>query len=86
MKTKSTTISIRVPAATKKKLEALAKAQRRSKSFLASEAIDAFLEYEAWQRAEIEKGIAEVDAGEVVTDAEMTAWITGLRNKRKKAS
>lgn len=86
MNAKSTTLSIRVSAAAKKKLDALAKSQKRSKSFLAAEAIDSYLEYEEWQRTEIEKGIAEVEAGDVVTGAEMTAWIAGLRNKRKKTS
>ena len=39
--------------------------------------------YEPWQRTEIEKAIAEIEAGHVITGAEMTAWITGLRKKPK---
>lgn len=41
------------------------------------------VEDDTWQRTEIEKGIAEVEAGDVITGAEMTAWITNLRKRQK---
>jgi RHH-type rel operon transcriptional repressor/antitoxin RelB len=43
------TLSIRIDAATKKRLDALAKRSRRSKSFLAAEVIAAYVELEDWQ-------------------------------------
>ena len=49
----STTLSVRIDIDTKKRLEALAKRSRRSKSFLAAEAIAAFVEAESWQLDEI---------------------------------
>ena len=48
------TLSIRIDTATKKKMDALAVRARGSKSFLAAEAISAYVESEAWQLGEIE--------------------------------
>lgn len=48
----STTLSVRIDIETKQ-LEALAKRARRSKSFLAAEAIVAFVEAESWRLEEI---------------------------------
>jgi predicted transcriptional regulator len=39
----------------------------------AAQAIEAWLDLDAWQRAEIEAGLAEADAGEFATEAEVTA-------------
>ena len=43
------TLSIRIDADTKKRLGALSKRSKRSKSFLAAEAITAYIEAEEWQ-------------------------------------
>ena len=59
----STTLSVRIDIETKKRLEELAKRARRSKSFLAAEAIAAFVETESWQLDEIQTSIKELDAG-----------------------
>ena len=61
------TLSVRIDAETKKRLEALAKQSRRSKSFLAAEAITAFVDSEEWQLGEIRDGIAELDSGQTVS-------------------
>ena len=50
----TTTLSVRIGVDTKKRLEALAKRARRSKSVLAAEAIAAFVEAESWQLDEIQ--------------------------------
>ena len=57
----TTTLSVRLNTDTKKQLEALARRARRSKSFLAAEAIAAFIEAESWQLDEIQAGLAELD-------------------------
>jgi RHH-type rel operon transcriptional repressor/antitoxin RelB len=59
----SETLSIRLSADTKARLDALAKRSRRSKSFLAAEAIAAYVESEEWQLGEIQAGLAELDGG-----------------------
>jgi RHH-type rel operon transcriptional repressor/antitoxin RelB len=58
-----TTLSVRIDTDTKKRLEALAKRSRRSKSFLAAEVIVALVEAESWQLDEIQTGIKELDEG-----------------------
>ena len=69
------TLSVRIHADTKKRLEALSKHSRRSKSFLAAEAITAFVDSEEWQLGEIEDGIAELDSGQTVSHEKVSKWL-----------
>jgi RHH-type transcriptional regulator, rel operon repressor / antitoxin RelB len=71
----STTLSVRIDPDTKKRLEALAKRARRTKSFLAAEAIAAFVEAESWQLDEIQAGLTELDEGRGVAHKEVAAWL-----------
>jgi predicted transcriptional regulator len=50
------------------KLEALARSTKRTKSFLAAEAIAAYVELNEWQIAEITAGIKELDSGKGVSE------------------
>lgn len=68
-------LTLRLPEATKAKLDKLAQATRRSKSFLAEEAINRYLELEAWQVGEIELALAEADRGEFATEADLLALL-----------
>ncbi|MDX2152725.1 MAG: ribbon-helix-helix protein, CopG family [Bryobacteraceae bacterium] len=61
------TLSIRLDSETKKRLDTLAKRARRSKSFLAAEAIAAYVESEEWHLAEAHAGIAALDSGKAVS-------------------
>lgn len=69
----STTMTIRLDAATKDQLEQLAEATQRSKSFLATEAIREYIEANEWQIQEIQAAVAEADAGDFATEAEVKA-------------
>jgi predicted transcriptional regulator len=71
----TTTLSVRIDTQTKKRLEALAKRARRSKSFLAAEAIAAFVEAESWQLDEIQAGIDELHAGPGVPHEDVANWL-----------
>jgi predicted transcriptional regulator len=66
-------MSMRLPTELANQLEALAEATGRTKSFLAIQAIRAFVDREAWQVAEIRKGLAEADAGDFATEGENAA-------------
>jgi len=79
----STTLSIRLNSRTKAKLEALAKASRRSKSFLAAEAIEAFLTAEAWQLGEIEAGSKDLDMNRIVEHGDARRWLRSWGKKRE---
>ena len=80
----TTTLSVRIDAATKKHLEALAQRARRSKSFLAAEAIAAYVEAERWQLDEIQAGVDELDGGRVVTHQEVSKWLRSWGKKRER--
>jgi predicted transcriptional regulator len=69
------TLSIRIDASTKKRLDALAKRSRRSKSFLAAEAIAAYVEAEEWQLGELQAGISELDSGQAVSHDKVSKWL-----------
>lgn len=71
-----TITSIRLPDELREKIEGLARATGRSKSFLMQEAIEHYVEDEAWQLARIEEGIQADDAGEHVPADEMEAFWT----------
>jgi RHH-type transcriptional regulator, rel operon repressor / antitoxin RelB len=69
------TLSIRIDLATKQRLDALAKRSKRSKSFLAAEAIAAYVESEEWQLGELEAGIAELESGKAVSHEKVAKWM-----------
>lgn len=64
----TTVVTARIDTALKAKLDALARSTKRSKSYLAAEAIAAYVELNEWQIGEIEAGIAELDAGEALSE------------------
>ena len=80
----TTTLSVRIAPGTKKQLDALAKRSRRSKSFLAAEAIAAFVEAENWQLDEIQAGLKELDEGGGVGHQETAAWVRSWGRKRER--
>ena len=64
----TTVITTRIDAALKAKLDALSRSTKRSKSFLAAEAIAAYVELNEWQIGEITDGIKELDSGETLSE------------------
>jgi RHH-type rel operon transcriptional repressor/antitoxin RelB len=64
----TTVITTRINARLREKLDALARRTKRSKSFLAAEAIAAYVELNEWQIAEIMDGLAELDSGEALSE------------------
>jgi predicted transcriptional regulator len=60
----STTMTIRLDDEVKERLERLAEATERSKSYLAAEAVRAYVEINEWQIAEIRAALKEADAGD----------------------
>ena len=67
----STTMTIRLEDDLKERLEKLANATQRSKSFIAAEAIRDFVELNEWQIQEIQEAIKEADAGDFATEQEV---------------
>ncbi|MDD1964516.1 ribbon-helix-helix protein, CopG family [Pseudomonas putida] len=73
-------MSLRIPDELAETLASLAKATGRSKSFLAIDALREYLSREAWQIAEIQKAVAEADAGDFATDEEVDAVLRKWSN------
>ena len=69
----STTMTIRLDDEIKVRLDRLAESTRRSKSFLAAEAIRVFVENNEWQVAEIRTALKEADAGDFAGEKEVAA-------------
>jgi predicted transcriptional regulator len=69
------TLSIRIDPKTKKRLDALSKRSKRSKSFLAAEAIAAYVDSEEWQLGEVQAGIAELGSGQEVSHEKVAKWL-----------
>ena len=74
-KTESTKFTVSVKAATKHRLEKLAKIAGRSSSFLAAEAISEYLDVNEMQVSGIKDAIASLDRGEAVSHEEVREWV-----------
>ncbi len=68
--TQTATMTIRLEAGIKARLDKLSKSTHRSRSFLAAEAVREFVELNEWQVEEIERAIKEADEGDFASDQE----------------
>ena len=78
----STTVSVRIDPAIKKRLEKLAKRTGHSRSFLATEAIDEYLELNEWQVVGIQKAITSFDEGRSVSHRQVKDWVSSWNGKK----
>jgi predicted transcriptional regulator len=74
----STTMTIRVSPEVKEKLAKLAQVTRRSSSFLAAEAIEAYLAQELPIVESILQSMADVEAGNFLTHDEVVAQMNAI--------
>ena len=66
-------MTVRLEDEVKDRLDQLADATHRSKSFLAAEAIRAFVEANEWQIRVIRAALREADAGDFASDKDVAA-------------
>lgn len=76
-------MSVRVPDALKDQLESLSHATRRSKAYLASEALTDYVNKNAWKAQELHRAIKEADKGVFISHEAMLRWIDSLRSGKK---
>ena len=69
----SSTMTVRLDDEVKDRLEHLAEATKRSRSFLAAEAIREFVDNNEWQVREIRAALKEADAGDFAGDKDLAA-------------
>ncbi len=67
-------VTVRLDRNVKRRLDALARAAKRSKSFLAAEAIAAYVDSQEWQFAAIHEGVAAADRGDLVAHDAVADW------------
>lgn len=77
----STTMTIRLEDDTRARLEKLAKATQRSRSFLAAEAIRDYVEINEWQVGEIREALKEAERGEFASESEVKRFFDGWRKR-----
>jgi predicted transcriptional regulator len=64
-------VSFKIPAGMKKRIDLLAEATRRSRTFVIEEAIEQYLTTNEWQVQSIQAGLTDLDNGEVLSQEEM---------------
>jgi predicted transcriptional regulator len=64
-------LTLRLDNTLRSKLDKLATATRRSRSFLAAEAIRDYVALNSWQIDEIHKGVEEAERGEFASEREV---------------
>jgi RHH-type transcriptional regulator, rel operon repressor / antitoxin RelB len=79
----TTTVTVRIPTRLKNRLNKLADATARSRSWVAAHALELYVEEQEWQVAEIRKGIDDLNAGRVVSHEKVSRWLRSWGKRRK---
>jgi len=66
-------VTLRLDAATRKRLDRLAKATDRSRAALAAEAIRLFVEINEWQISAIQDGVQDAERGQFIDHTRLKA-------------
>lgn len=77
----NTLVSARIPGVLASRLDKLAKTMHRSKSYLAAQAIEEFVDLQEWHVNAIEEGIAAVERGEAVSHDQAVALLKTWGNR-----
>lgn len=77
-------MTVRVDRRTRDRLERLSRATARSRSFLAAEAIDAYLDRNEWQIQATTEGLADANADRLVEHDDVDAWLESWGNARER--
>jgi len=80
----SSTFTVRVDSAVKKRLEKLAKDTGRSRSFLAAEAIGEYVDVNEWQISGIKQAVASMDRGEGVAHEQVKEWVRSWGGRKER--
>jgi len=68
-------VTLRLDAATRKRLDKLAKVTERSRAALAAEAVRHYVELNEWQIAAINEGVRQAEQGQFIDHARLkTKW------------
>lgn len=74
----STVLSVRVPEELKEQLDYLSRSTKRSRAYLAAEALGDYVKRNAWRAKELHAAIKEADKGVFVSHEAMVEWADAL--------
>ena len=77
-------VTVRLEPDLRERLDRLAKAQRRSRSYVASEAIREYVKVNEWQILETQKALAEADRGEFASPKDVRRVLNKWTNPRRR--
>ena len=69
-------LTVHIPAALQQQLDTVAEAMEGSRAWVITQALEHFVEVQAWQVEEIHKALAEAEAGDFATAEEIAALNT----------
>jgi RHH-type transcriptional regulator, rel operon repressor / antitoxin RelB len=76
-------VSFRTPSTKLEKIDEIADAQQRDRSFVLNEAIDQYLDLQDYHRGLIEQGLRDAEAGRVHSHEEVGRLLAKQRASRK---
>jgi predicted transcriptional regulator len=76
------TVSFRLESNKVSALDALADSLDRDRTYLLAEAVQAYLDTQQWQLEQIQAGIAEADAGQVIDHRKVKAMAARWRRRK----
>ena len=76
------TVSFRLESDRVAALDALADSLDRDRTYILAEAVQAYLETQQWHLEQIEAGIAEADAGQVIDHSKVKTMAAKWRRKK----
>ena len=83
---RTATITMRVRNALKKRLEKMARSTGRSRSFLAAEAISAYLDRNEWQISGVVAALSSLDRGEGIAHNRVRQWVASWETSHERPS
>ena len=75
-------LSVRVPQALAERLDRVARASDRSRSYVTVRALEAYCEDEEQVMEKIREGLADLDEGRTVSHARVAPWLRDLARGR----
>jgi RHH-type rel operon transcriptional repressor/antitoxin RelB len=78
------TFSVRVDRSTKSRLQKLAKSTGRSRSFLAAQAIAAYLDTNEWQISGITAALTSLDRGRGIPHERVRNWVRSWETTKER--
>ena len=74
----TTVLSVRVPEELKEQLDYLSRSAKRSRAYLASEALGAYVRKKGWRAKELHEAIKHADKGDFISHEAMIEWADTL--------